>query len=129
MDLRKNKNIKGKSIKERLLENIEKESLLRKQNMQKEIDSKRYFDEEENSQFIKARDASQHLKIAKKKDKEHPNKNWKEKTNAARLVEEYILDKEFIPAQFNTLIKSTNLKYINLIIKNLNEFCFYSNVL
>ena len=127
MDLRKNKNIKGKSIKERLLENIEKESLLRKQNMQKEIDSKRYFDEEENSQFIKARDASQHLKIAKKKDKEHPNKNWKEKTNAARLVEEYILDKEFIPAQFNTLIKSTNLKYINLIIKNLNEFCFYSN--
>ena len=69
MDLRKNKNIKGKSIKERLLENIEKESLLRKQNMQKEIDSKRYFDEEENSQFIKARDASQHLKIAKKRIK------------------------------------------------------------
>ena len=67
MNLRKNKNISSKSIKERLFENMEKENSMRKQNMQKDIDSKRFFNQEENEQFIKARDASQHLKIAKKK--------------------------------------------------------------
>ncbi len=67
MNLRKNKNISTKSIKERLFENIEKKNSMRKENIQKDIDSKRFFNQEENEQFIKARDASQHLKIAKKK--------------------------------------------------------------
>ena len=69
MNLRKNKNISTKSIKERLFENIEKKNSMRKENIQKDIDSKRFFNQEENEQFIKARDASQHLKIAKKKIK------------------------------------------------------------
>ena len=127
MNLRKTKNISSKSIKERLFENIEKENSIRKKNMQKDIDSKRFFDQEENEEFIKARDASQHLKIAKKKDKENPVKNWRYKTNAARFVEECIIDKQFIPNQYNTLIKTNNIKILYIILKNLNEFCYYSN--
>ena len=127
MNLRKNKNISSKSIKERLFENMEKENSMRKQNMQKDIDSKRFFNQEENEQFIKARDASQHLKIAKNKDKDNPVKNWRYKTNAARFVEECIIDKQFIPNQYNTLIKTNNIKILHLILKNLNEFCYYSN--
>ena len=48
MNLRKNKNISTKSIKERLFENIEKKNSMRKENIQKDIDSKRFFNQEEN---------------------------------------------------------------------------------
>ena len=70
-------NLNDNSIKERFRDIMRKGENLRKQQLINDLNNKRFFSEQENKEFIKARDLAQGLKKAKKKDDEENDMlNW-----------------------------------------------------
>ena len=123
----KGSNLNDQSIKERFREIIQKENFQRKQQLNSDLNYKRFFDQQENDEFIIARDIFQKLKLAKQEDEKNPNINWQEKDKATILVEKTIENKNFLLNQIDTLIKTKSVKIFIQIIKLLNDFCYYSN--
>ena len=122
-------NLNDNSIKERFRDIMRKGENLRKQQLINDLNNKRFFSEQENKKFIKARDLAQGLKKAKKKDDEENDMlNWQEKDNSTKYIEQILKDDElFLQNQIDTLIKTKSEKIFNQIIKLMNEFCYYSN--
>ena len=122
-------NLNDNSIKERFRDIMRKGENLRKQQLINDLNNKRFFSEQENKEFIKARDLAQGLKKAKKKDDEENDMlNWQEKDNSTKYIEQILKDDElFLQNQIDTLIKTKSEKIFNQIIKLMNEFCYYSN--
>ena len=120
-------NLNDQSIKERFREIIQKSDFQRKKQLNSDLNYKRFFDQQENDEFIIARDIFQKLKLAKQEDEKNPNINWQDKDKATILVEKTIEDKNFLSNQIDTLIKTKSIKIFIQIIKLINDFCYYSN--